>query len=113
MAGLTHMRENPRVNRILLTAIEQYTEAGELTDEILGRTLDVSEGGMKVEMKRPLPLLSTVTISLAFKDDIIHVDGQIVHLVKNDAGLIDTGIMFTSLSSEQRKILKANLGKTT
>ena len=111
MAGLTHTRENPRINRILLTAIEQYTETGELTDEVLGRTLDVSEGGMKVEMKHPLPLLSTVTISLAFKDDIINVSGQVVHLVKNDAGLIDTGIKFDELSPEQSEVLKANMNK--
>lgn len=110
MGELTHMRENPRVNRILLTAIEQFTPDGELAEEVLGRTLDVSEGGMKVEMKTPLPLLSKIKISLAFKDDIIHVDGEVVHLAKNDSGLIDTGIKFFELTDEQKNVLRGNVG---
>lgn len=110
MGELTHMRDNPRVSRILLTAIEQFNETGELSEEIMGRTLDVSMGGMKVELKKPLPLLSKITISLGFKDDVIHVEGEIVHLAKNDSGLIDTGIKFENLSEDQQKILQSNIG---
>jgi c-di-GMP-binding flagellar brake protein YcgR len=109
MSDQPHARENTRVDRILLTAIEQFTEEGTKTEEIMGRTLDISTGGVKIELKRPLPLLSTVKVSLGFKDDVVHFSGQVVHLKINDDQMIETGIQFMGLSDDDLKLLEANL----
>ena len=100
------MRTYPRVNGINLTAVELFGDLGELAEEAIGRTLNVSEGGMLLEMVKPLPLLSKVTLSVGIGDTVAHVKGEVVHLRKNEEGRIETGIQFIGVTEETRKIIR-------
>lgn len=100
------MRTYPRVNRMNLTAVELFDELGELAEETIGKTLNISEGGMLLEMVKPLPLLSKVSLSVGFGDAVAHVDGEVVHLRKNEDGRIETGIQFVALTEETRKVIR-------
>lgn len=100
------MRVYPRVNRLKLTAVELFDELGELAEETIGRTLNISEGGMLLEMVKPLPLLSKVALSVGLGDAVAHIEGEVVHLRKNEEGRIETGIQFIGVSEENRKIIR-------
>lgn len=110
MTDTTH-REHPRVERILMTAVEQFNETGELAESRIGRTLNISEGGILLEVHQPLPFLSKVTLSLAIKEDIIKAEGEVAHLRKTRDGKIEMGIMFLNLSDRDRNIIKKHLAK--
>lgn len=100
------MRTYPRVNRLKLTAVELFSELGELEEGTIGRTMNISEGGMLLEMVKPLPLLSKVALSVGVGDDVAQMDGEVVHLRKNEEGRIETGIQFIGLTEETRKIIR-------
>ncbi len=103
------MREYPRVNRLRLTAVERFGELGELAEETIGRTLNISEGGMLLEMVKPLPLLSKVALSVGLGDTVLHLEGEVVHLRKNDEGRIETGIQFAGITGEDREHIRKNI----
>lgn len=103
------MREYPRVNRMKLTAVERFGELGELAEETIGRTLNISEGGMLLEMVKPLPLLSKVALSVGLGDVVLHLKGEVVHLRKSDEGRIETGIQFAEISGEDREHIRKSL----
>ena len=100
------MRTYPRVNRLKLTAVELFSELGELAEETIGRTINISEGGMLLEMVNPLPLLSKVALSVGLGDAVAHMEGEVVHLRKNEEGRIETGIQFIGVTDETRKIIR-------
>jgi hypothetical protein len=107
--GEGHMREYPRVNRMKLTAVERFGELGELAEETIGRTLNISESGMLLEMVKPLPLLSKVALSVGFGDAVLHMEGEVVHLRKNEEGRIETGIHFAGITDKDRKLIRKSL----
>jgi hypothetical protein len=92
-----------------LTAVERFGELGELADEAIGKTINISEGGMLLEMVKPLPLLSKVALSVGLGDTVLHLKGEVVHLRKNDQGHIETGIEFEGITNEERKMMRKSL----
>ncbi|MBI4665684.1 MAG: PilZ domain-containing protein [Nitrospinae bacterium] len=109
MEGPKRLRAHSRVPSVKLTAIDMLGEFGEVAESTMGRTLNISEGGMMLELTRPLPLLSEVTLNVAFEKDIIPLSGQIVHLKVNDEGRIEAGIRFTRMDEIAREKLRRNI----
>ena len=72
----------------------------------IGRTLDVSEGGVKVETHRKLAEGTELDMDIAIEDEIITARGEVVHTEELKNGLYGTGIRFTSISDEDRKALR-------
>lgn len=100
------MRTYPRVNRLKLTAVELFGELGELEEGAIGRTMNISEGGMLLEMVKPLPLLAKVSLSVGVGDIVAQMEGEVVHLRKNEEGRIETGIQFSGVTEETREIIR-------
>lgn len=111
MNDQTRGREHPRVERILLTAVEQYNVTGELAESRIGRTLNVSEGGILLEVDQPLPFLSKVALSVALEEDIIRVEGEVTHLRRTQEGKIEMGIKFLNLSEKDLGVIRKHLEK--
>ena len=109
MSDSAYQREYPRVERILLTSVEQYNIDGELAESRIGRTLNVSEGGILLEVDHPLPFLSKVSLNIAIKEDIIKADGEVVHLRRTKDGKIEMGIKFLDIPADDRMILENHL----
>jgi len=109
MSDAAQDREHMRVERILMTAVEQYNETGELAESCIGRTLNVSEGGILLEVHEPLPFMAKVTLSLAIKEDIIKADGEVVHLRKTKDNKVEMGIRFMNLSENDLRTIKKHI----
>ncbi len=101
-------RKIPRVSRLLLTAVEHFGEEGEVSDELIGRTLNISRGGVLMELEKPLPLLSELTISIAFGNNVIKAGGKIIRLALNEHGKIDTAVQFFDIDEESLRIIENN-----
>ncbi|MBI5816092.1 MAG: PilZ domain-containing protein [Nitrospinae bacterium] len=105
-------RRYPRVKHLYLAAYDIYGALGEVAESSIGRTLDISMGGMRLETTKPLPLLSKVNITLAAGDEMVEVEGEVVHLNKKGTGRIETGVEFVNLSHQAKEhiriILAAN-----
>jgi hypothetical protein len=70
----------------------------------MGRTIDVSIDGIKLETKYRIKLGSRVLITLGLEDDLIDLEGKITHN-SSHAGHFLSGASFLKISKEGRRIL--------
>lgn len=70
----------------------------------MGRTLNVSEGGILMETHIPLPIGQQVMITLGLEGGLVDVMGRIVY-VAYSAGRHQNGIEFFHVSDNDKKIL--------
>ncbi len=106
---LERVREKRASRRIRSLNLTSYTpKKGEKQDYIvsIGRTLDVSEGGVKVETHRKLAKGTELEMDIAIEDKIITAKGEVLHTEELKNGLYGTGIRFTSIREEDRKYLR-------
>ena len=106
LESVKEKRAAPRIRSLNLTS---YTpRKGEQQEYIIsiGRTLDVSEGGVKVETHRRLTKGTELDLDIAVEDRIISARGEVLHAEELNTGLFGTGIRFTSITEEDRQLLR-------
>lgn len=96
-------RGHPRVKRLNLVQISRFDEEGFRADLATGRTLDISPGGIRLELYHPLPLRSVVSLTVALDDQLVEVSGAVVYLEALDHERCAMGISFGDLPPEARK----------
>lgn len=77
-------------------------ERNQVAGEGMGRTLNVSEGGILLETRKPFDPSWTVSLTLALEDELMDIRGRVVFTRKGQADKYETGIQF--LGSEEKKI---------
>lgn len=92
-------RRYPRVKKLNLVQVSRFNEEGFRADLATGRTLDISRGGMRLELHHPLPLRSIVGVTLALDNEIVEVQGKVVYLEEIDDERCAMGIEFTETAS--------------
>jgi c-di-GMP-binding flagellar brake protein YcgR len=99
-------RGSRRIRSLNLTSY--IPRKGEKQEYIIsiGRTLDVSEGGVKVEAHRELSEGTELELDIAVEDKVVSARGVVVHVEAMANGLFGTGIRFTSISEEDRSLLR-------
>lgn len=100
-----NQRHFPRVRHLHLVEISRFDEAGFRADLATGRTLDLSYGGLRLELDHPLPLRSVVTLTLALDKDLARVRGHVVYLEQIDDKRCAMGIQFTQVPPRSRRLL--------
>lgn len=95
-------RASPRVDEVQLV---QVAEPSSLSDLTTGRTLNISRGGVRLEMGSQLPLRARVRLSMAIGDEFLTVVGSVVHLEALDGGRCSVGVQFTDLDASSRRRL--------
>ncbi len=71
----------------------------------MGRTLNVSRGGILMETHIPLPVGQQVMITLGLEDNLVDIMGRIVYATYS-AGMHQNGIEFFHVAATDRKILE-------
>ncbi len=79
-------------------------EQGRQGEYSMGRTLNVSKGGILMETHIPLPPGQQIMITLGLQNELIDVMGKIVYCTY-DAGRNQNGIEFFHVADEDRVIL--------
>jgi c-di-GMP-binding flagellar brake protein YcgR len=101
-------RASPRVQEVQLV---QVAEPGAVSELTTGRTLNISRGGVRLEMSTQLPLRSRVRLSLAIDDQFVTVAGSVVYLEAMDGGRCSMGVQFTELDPESLRRLDVYLAR--
>ena len=97
----------PRIKKLNLVQVSRFDEDGFRADLATGRTLDISRGGMRLELHHPLPLRSVVGLTLALVGELIDVSGTVVHLEVLDSERCAMGIRFTDLDEAAGDLIDA------
>lgn len=92
-------RHDQRVEKIHLVQVSRFDEEGFRADLAAGRTLNLSRGGMRLELYHPLPLRSQVSLSLLLGDEVVEVHGRVTYLEELDEDRCAMGIEFVDLST--------------
>lgn len=106
----TH-RAHPRIKALNLVQISRFDEEGFRADLATGRTLDISRGGMRLELHHHLPLRSIVGLTLALDNELVEVRGRVVHLEEIDEERCSMGIQFVDLGPEARAMFDRYLAQ--
>ncbi len=98
-------RKFPRVIKAYFTAAKWYAKNGEPWLADVGATINISEGGLLLEVDKAPPFLATLSLSLGFENEIIKIEGEVARLIKKDNGKIELGIKFTNITDDNREAI--------
>jgi len=71
----------------------------------MGRTLDVSLNGLKMETSYELPKGAELQITVGLEDDLIDMIGRVIHTAQKSGRHI-SGIEFVKMSPEGRRVFQ-------
>lgn len=100
----TNKRKHTRVESLNLSYIS-IDDAGNLVNEGMGRTLNLSETGILLESNFCALPDQTLSLTLAIEEDLLDVQGKIIRCKETDDGLYHMGVEFLDLDETARRTL--------
>ena len=79
-------------------------EEGKTGDYSMGRTIDVSIDGIKLETVYPLKVGNHLVITVGLEDDLINLEGRITHSAPRDGRFL-SGVTFLKITKNGRRVL--------
>jgi len=98
-------RKHLRVRSLNLLYLGVY-EKDVLIKQGMGRTLDVSESGIRLETHFPVDPVNIVHLSIGLKDELVEIKGRAVHTVPERSGKYEVGIKFNRIKKSSLEIVK-------
>lgn len=80
-------------------------DRGRQGEYAMGRTLNVSEGGILMETRTALTANWKVMITLGLQEDLVEILGRIIRSAPH-ADVFQNGIEFTNMTDDKREILQ-------
>ncbi len=106
MEGNYKDRRHPRIASLNLVNYTHCDENGTPDYEDLGRTKDLSEGGILLECNRSFPIDTEMEVQVAIHDELVTGKGVITRVdpVPN-SNKCDIGIKFVKISDKDRRLI--------
>lgn len=82
---------------------EVISEAGEILGRGLARTLNVSKSGLRLETSQYFEPGQLLRISLGLNNDLVQVNGRVVHSQPETDDLCSSGFMFLEFDETDRQ----------
>jgi hypothetical protein len=103
-------RRHPRVDSVNLSYV-CVDESGEVVNQGMGRTLNVSESGILLETHFGISPDQALSLTIAFEEELMDIRGRVAHSKQGGAGrTFETGIEFLDMESptieKLRKFIK-------
>lgn len=104
---MTHSEKRKflRLDSLHLLDYRIMDSEGNEREYAMGRTLDVSINGIKMETTNAIPGDGELIITLGIEDTLVDVSGDLIHTTE-EANRYVSGIEFNKVSSEDRAILR-------
>lgn len=99
-------RKHSRIRSLNLLSYVCVDQNGEAVMQGMGRTLDVSEGGILLETHAPIDTEYTVSLAIGLEDDLTNINGRAVYSKVGEAGRFECGIEFQEKGEGTPRILK-------
>jgi hypothetical protein len=107
LESVREKRASPRIRSLNLASYVPKKDERQEYIISIGRTLDVSEGGAKIETHRKLARGVQLELEIAVEDQIISAKGEVLYSMDLGNGLFGIGIRFTSIAEEDKRLLHA------
>jgi hypothetical protein len=99
-------RKNPRNDSLNLLHFACLDGSGQPWHQGMGRTLNVSLTGLKMETHEFVDAEWIVLFGLGLGNDLVDIKCKTVYSKEIQAGLFETGVEFLEMNKENAKILK-------
>ena len=99
-------RLHPRFDALNLIAYDCVDESGQVVMRGMGRTLNVSEGGILLETHIQIEQQYDALLSIGLENDLIDIKGKIVFSKPGKVDKFEAGIKFLEIGATELDILK-------
>ena len=103
--GSKDKRKHFRVNSLNLSYVFVNGNNDE-EKQTIGRTLNVSESGILLETYIPVNLNDNLLLTIGLKEDLVNIEGKVVHIAKDEHEKHEVGIQFTDKDDDTTATLK-------
>ena len=93
-------RKHTRFESLNLLSYICLDENNRALDQGMGRTLNVSKGGILLETPNSVDPEHTMVLAIGLKDDMVDIKGKIIHSRTDEEGKVKTGIQFIEMDQE-------------
>jgi hypothetical protein len=93
-----------RYDALHLLDFLELDEEGNFGTYSMGRTIDVSLDGLKLETNYPIEPNSRILVTVGIEDDLIDLEGKAIHSSPKEGRHV-AGITFVRITKEGRRIL--------
>ncbi|MGD2185766.1 MAG: PilZ domain-containing protein [Desulfobacterales bacterium] len=93
-------RKYPRVETCNLISYLSIREDGEITDQSIGRALNISQGGIHLETPRLILSENVSLMSVDLDNNLIEIKANVVYTKENGSGMIGYGVRFQGTHDE-------------
>ncbi len=99
-------RKNPRINSHNLISYVCLDENNKPIRQGMGRTLDISEGGILLETHLPIDSQNIMSLTISLEDETMVIQGKVIHNKKRNDGKFECGLKFIEMDEIKKRILK-------
>ncbi len=104
-------RKYPRFDSGNLLSYVCLDSQNKIIQQGMGKTIDVSEGGILLETHVSINPEFTVLLSIGFEDEMADIKGNVIYSRKRNDGMVESGIRFENISKDCNSILLSFIKK--
>ncbi len=98
-------RKYQRVKTINLLSYVSLNAKGKPTDQGMGKTLDISQGGLLLETKVPIEAKYIMLMAIDINDELINIRGRVMYSREVEPKIFHSGVRFKESNEKIRKII--------
>jgi c-di-GMP-binding flagellar brake protein YcgR len=99
-------RKHSRIDSLNLLNYVYSDDSGDGSTQGMGRTLNVSESGILLEMHAPIQIDDVISLTIGLEEDMVGIKGRVVYTKENEKNMHESGIEFFDVDDKARKTLK-------
>ena len=99
-------RRESRFNSKNLISYVCVDENNQKHGQGMGRTLNISEGGILLETHVSIDPKSSISLTIALEEDLVEIEGKVAFSKRKKEGKYETGIHFSELDGDKRRFLR-------
>ena len=99
-------RKHSRIDSLNLLNYVYSDESGDGSIQGMGRTLNVSESGILLEMHTSINIDDIISLTIGLEEDMVGIKGRVVYTKENEKNMCESGIEFFDIDDKARETLK-------
>jgi len=105
MAKEKQKRKHHRIGSLNLLNYVCLDENHNEVNQGMGRTLNVSQGGILLETHIPIDKRHIISLSIGLENELVDIEGKVVYCRNGKEGKFESGIEFQSINEKSLKLL--------
>lgn len=104
---VTEKRKHQRISTLNLLYYVCLDENGHHLEQGMGKTLDISHGGILMETHIRIEAKYIMLLALGFEEELVDIKGKVIYSRKNESGMYESGVSFIETNENITRIVDA------